>query len=176
MTATLKPFTTLTDYVTGRTVPNIGAEENRQAVERVLVESKGFAKTDIEAGVPIALPIRGAVYRSRLDLVVRVDGEPVMVVSCVAGAIGSWERQTLAAARLIEPLPAPCAVVSDGRTASVLDASSGRRLGDSLEAIPSKSDARRMLESGGRQPFPAERRERESLIFRTYDLERVNRV
>ena len=154
MTATLKPFTTLTDYVTGRTVPNIGAEENRQAVERVLVESKGFAKTDIEVGVPIALPIQGAVYRSRLDLVVRVDGEPAMVVTCAAGAIGSWERQTLAAARLIEPLPAPCAVVSDGRTASVLDASSGRRLGDSLEAIPSKSDARRILESAGRDPFP----------------------
>jgi hypothetical protein len=176
MTATLKPFTTLTDYVTGRMVPNIGAEENRQAVERVLVESKGFAKTDIEVGVPIALPIQGAVYRSRLDLVVRVGGEPVMVVTCAAGAIGSWERQTLAAARLIEPLSAPCAVVSDGRTASVLDASSGRRLGDSLETIPSKSDARRILESAGRQPFPAERRERESLIFRTYDLERVNRV
>ena len=28
----------------------------------------------------------------------------------------------------------------------------------------------------GRNPFPPERRERESLIFRTYDLERVNRV
>jgi hypothetical protein len=175
MTATLKPFTTLTDYVTGRPVPNIGAEENRQAVERVLVEGKGFAKEDIEVGTQISLPIQGATYRSRLDLVVRVNGVPVMVVTCAAGALGSWERQTLAAARLLEPLPAAYAVVSDGRTASVMDAASGQRLGDSLDAIPSKSDARRILESDGRHPFPAERREREILIFRTYDMERVNR-
>ncbi|HSV92415.1 MAG TPA: type I restriction enzyme HsdR N-terminal domain-containing protein [Desulfobacterales bacterium] len=176
MTGTLKPFTTLTDYATGRTVPNIGAEENRQAVERVLVDAKGFAKTDIEVGAVIVLPIQGESYRSRLDLVVRVDGSAVMVVTCAAGALGSWERQTLAAARLIEPLPAAVAVVSDGREASVLEALSGKRLGDSLDAIPSKSDARRILRSAGREPFPPERRERESLIFRTYDLERVNRV
>lgn len=176
MDATLKPFTTLTDYATGRAVPNIGAEENRQAVERFLVDAKGFAKEEIEVGPEIVLPIRGATYRSRLDLVVRIDGAPVMVVTCAAGALGSWERQTLAAARLIAPLPAALAVVSDGRTAFVLEALSGKRLGDSLDAIPSKSDARRILGSAGREPFPPERRERESLIFRTYDLERVNRV
>jgi len=176
MAGTLKPFTTLTDYATGRTVPNIGAEENRQAVERFLVEAKGFAKADIEVGVEIVLPVQGECYRSRLDLVVRVDGAAAMVVTCAAGALGSWERQTLAAARLIEPLPAALAVVSDGRTAFVLEALSGKRLGDSLDAIPSKDDARRILGSAGRETFPLERRERESLIFRTYDLERVNRV
>jgi hypothetical protein len=176
VTGTLKPFTTLTDYATGRTVPNIGAEENRQAVERVLVDAKGFAKTDIEVGAVIVLPIQGESYHSRLDLVVRVDGSAVMVVTCAAGALGSWERQTLAAARLIEPLPAALAVVSDGRTAFVLEALSGKRLGDSLDAVPSKDDARRILGSAGREPFPLERRERESLIFRTYDLARVNRV
>jgi hypothetical protein len=176
MPGPIKPFTTLTDYATGRTVPNMGAEENRQAVERFLVESKGYEKGDVEVGAEIELPIGDEVYRSRVDLVVRVDGEAVMVITCAAGALGSWERQTLAAARLLEPMPAACAVVSDGRTASVLDTMSGRRLGESLDAVPSKHDARQIMESAGRQTFPAERRERESLIFRTYDVERVNRV
>jgi hypothetical protein len=175
MTESLKPVTTLTDYVTGRTVPNMGAEENRQAVERFLVERKGFAKEDIEVGPQIELVLPDGTYRSRLDLVVRVDGAAVMVITCAAGALGSWERQTLAAARLMGEMQVPCAVVSDGRTASVLDTLGGGRLGDALDSIPSKHDARQILKSAGRRPFPAERRERESLIFRTYDRDRVNR-
>ena len=39
---------TLIDFISGRTVPNTGAEEHRQAVERFLVEQKGFARGDIE--------------------------------------------------------------------------------------------------------------------------------
>ena len=38
----LKPYTTLIDFITGRETPNIGAEENRQVVERFLVEQKGY--------------------------------------------------------------------------------------------------------------------------------------
>jgi hypothetical protein len=171
-----KPVAALIDYVTGRTVPNVGPEENRQAVERFLVEVKGYAREDIEVGPEIVLRLPDGVYRSRLDLVVRVDGEAALAITCAAGALGSWERQTLAAARLFEPLQIPYAVVSDGRGAAVLDTAAGRRVGDSLAAVPSKHDARRMLQSAGRKPFPDERRERESLIFRTYDMARVNRV
>ena len=51
MPDTIKPYTLLTDYVTGKEVPNIGAEENRQTVERYLVEKKGFSKQDIGVDV-----------------------------------------------------------------------------------------------------------------------------
>jgi len=171
-----EPVALLVDFATGRTVPNVGAEENRQAIERFLVEQKGFAREELEVGPEIALELPGGEYRSRLDLVVRVDGAAVMVITCAAGALGSWERQTLAAARLCERVQIPIAVVSDGRTATVLDTLSGARLGDTLAAVPSKADARRILQSAGRHPFPAERREREGLIFRTYDSARINRV
>ena len=33
---------TLVDYITGKTVANVGAEANRQAVERFLVQKKGY--------------------------------------------------------------------------------------------------------------------------------------
>jgi len=59
MSNTLKPFTTLTDFVTGRLVPNIGAEENRQLLERYLVERKGYAREGIEVDVPIEMVIAG---------------------------------------------------------------------------------------------------------------------
>ena len=52
MSDTIKPYTLTTDYVTGKEIPNIGAEQNRQAVERFLVEKKGFSKQDI---IPMSL-------------------------------------------------------------------------------------------------------------------------
>jgi hypothetical protein len=174
MSSTLKPYTTLIDFATGREMPNVGAEENRQAVERHLVEQKGYRKEDIAVDAEIALPIRGDIYRSQVDLVISVDQVPLMVIKCAAGALGSWERQTLAAARLLFDHQVPYAVVSDGKTALLTDSATGKKIGEGLEAIPSKIQARELLASIRLEAFPEERRERESLIFRTYDRESVN--
>jgi hypothetical protein len=174
MTAPLKPFTTLVDFVTGRPVPNIGAEENRQAVERLLVEQKGYEREEIEVEVPIEMEIAGEIYRSAVDLVVSASGRRVMAFRCVAGSPVSSEREILAAARLLDRFQIPLAVVSDGSTAMVLDTVSGRKLGEGLEAIPAKADLLGRFEQGPFSCLPAERRAREALIFRTYDRERVN--
>ena len=53
MSDTLKPYSLITDFVTGKEIPNVGAEENRQMVERFLVAEKGFSKADIEVDVDI---------------------------------------------------------------------------------------------------------------------------
>ena len=174
MASNLKPYTMLRDYVTGRDVPNIGAEENRQAVERHLVEHKGYHREDIRVDAPIELIIRGEAYRSQLDLVVTVDATAVMVIKCPAGSLGSWERQTVAAARIFGAHPIPYAVVSDGQTALVTNTLTGGKIGEGIDAIPSKTEARQSIAAAGRQPLPEERHERESLIFRTYDRESVN--
>jgi hypothetical protein len=97
-----------------------------------------------------------------------------MVITCAAGSLGSWERQTVAAARLLGNTQAPLAVVSDGQTATVIDAVTGKTIGAGMEAIPSKADVLRGLSSARFEPLSEERREREALIFRTYDRETVN--
>ncbi len=73
MPETLKPYTTLVDFITGKVIPDIGAEAYRQAVERYLVNAKGFAKEDIAVDADISLEIAGELYHSRLDLVVSPD-------------------------------------------------------------------------------------------------------
>lgn len=165
---------TLEDFVTGRTVGDIGAERNRQAVERFLVNAKGFAKRDIAVDCPIQLTVQGETYRSRIDLVVSVDGVGFMAIKCPAGSLGSWEREITAAARLIGRRQMPLAVVCDGAQAVVIDTVSGRRIGQTMAAIPSKTAAREYLQATPLQPLAAERREREALIFRSYDMLRVN--
>jgi len=170
----IKQFRTLIDFVTGREVPDIGAEANRQAVEQILVNEKGFAKSDIEVDADLELIIGEKSYRSQIDLVVSVDETRYMVIKCAAGSLASREREILAAARLLARYQIPVAAVSDGKTAIVLDTLSGRKTGEGLQCIPSREDARSQLKKITLQPLPAKRLEGEKLIFRTYDMMNVN--
>jgi hypothetical protein len=176
MVDTLKPYSMITDFVTGKEIPDVGAEENRQMVERFLVNEKGYSKADIAVDVDIEITVGEEAYRSQIDLVVSVDGgsTPLMAIKCAAASLGSREREILAAARLLAEYQLPFAAVSDGRTAIVLDTVSGRKLGVGLNAILSKQAALSKLGTLKRLPFPPEKREREKLIFRSYDSMNVN--
>jgi hypothetical protein len=176
VTMALKSYTLITDYVTGKAMPNIGAEENRQALERFLVAEKGYLKEDIAVDVDIEMSIAGEPYRSQVDLVVSV-GRPktsIMAIKCAAGSLGSREREILAAARLLDEYQIPLAVVSDGKTAVLLDSLTGKKVGEGLERIPTKEEALARLQTAGRVPLAKDRREREKLIFRTFDSANVN--
>ena len=176
MADTLKPYSMIIDFVTGKEIPNVGAEENRQLVEKFLVNEKGYARKDIEVDVAIEIQVAGQPYNSQIDLVVSVDGGNIrfMAFKCAAASLGSREREILAAARLLEKDQIPLSVVSDGQTAIVLDTITGCKQGEGLDAIPSKKQAMGVLKDQGKQPFPEEKREREGLIFRTYDGMNVN--
>ena len=173
---TLKPYDMLVDFVTGKEVPNIGAEENRQAVERFLIEHRGYLKADIEVDVDIEISVGNEIYRSLVDLVVSADGGETrfMVFKCVAGSLGSREREIVAAARLLDEYQIPISVVSDGKTAIVLDTVTGKKVDEGLDGIISKNEALEKLQSYELRPFPKDRLKRESLIFRSYDSENVN--
>jgi hypothetical protein len=174
MTDIQKPFTTVMDYVTGREVPDVGAEANRQTIEKLLVQEKGYLKTDIEVDADMTFTVAGEVYRSQIDLVVAVNGHRVMAVKCAAGSLGSREREILAAARLLDSYQIPLSVVSDGSHAIVLDTVTGKKIGEGVDAIPSKEKAHALLTTAPPPAFPEKKREREQLVFRTYDLENVN--
>jgi hypothetical protein len=167
---------TIVDFITGRELPNIGAEANRQQVERLLVEAKGYAKHDIEVDAPIALVMAGQTYRSCLDLVVRVNGWRYMVVKCAPGSLASREREVIAAARLLDDYQIPLAVASDGQTAIVWDTISGKKTGQGLDAIPSRQQARQAFDPYRLLPLAESRRERQQLIFRSYDSMNVNKA
>ncbi|MEJ2102884.1 MAG: type I restriction enzyme HsdR N-terminal domain-containing protein [Desulfobacterales bacterium] len=176
MSNTLKPYSMITDFVTGKKIPNIGAEENRQMVEKFLVNKKGYSKADIAIDVDIEITVAGETYRSQIDLVVGIEGASpwFMAIKCAAASLGSREREILAASRLLCENQLPYSVVTDGKTAIVLDTISGRKLGEGLSAIPSKEEAREKLKTMTWVPFPREKLEREKLIFRSYDSMNVN--
>lgn len=169
-----KPYDMLTDFVTGKEVPNIGAEENRQAVEHFLVETKGYGKDDIEVDADLIFTIGDEEIRSNVDLVVRVHGKRFMVLRCVPGSLGSRQREALAAARLLDAYQIPLSVVSDGKDAELLDTVTGELLDQGMDAIPSKEEAIELMKGLQVQPFPEVKVERERIIFRSYDEMNIN--
>ncbi len=164
----------ITDYITGRPVRNVGPEAVRQEVERWLVQEKGFEKTDILVDHPLTVQFKGEDYESSIDLIVQCDGTAVMAVTCVAGSIGSYEREILAGARLVLDYQIPLAVSTDARDAMVLDTLTGRYAGKGLQAVPDRNQARDLLRNFEPRPLDPDRKEREMIIYRSFNLEKIN--
>ena len=169
-----KQASTLTDYLTGQEIADIGAEANRQALLRFLVEEKGYAKEDVETDVPIVFEVKGEPCRSRADVVVSAGGRRLMAIKCAAGSLGSREREAISAARLVDACRLPLAAVSDGQTAVVLDTKTGKTLSKGLDSIPSQAELASRFADVTLEPLPENKLERERLVFRTYDSMNVN--
>ena len=164
----------ITDYITGKKMADTGAEMHRQALERYLVENRGYAHGDVGVDVPFSFPVEDEVYHATVDLLISVEGRPLMAVKCAAGSLGSREREILAAARLALDTQIPYACASDGKTAIVMDTLSGKKIGEGLDRIPSRKEALALLSQGAPQPLTENRRRKERLIFRSYDSMNVN--
>ncbi len=166
----------ITDFITGRRIPDEGAEANRQAFEKFLITGRAFTRKDIDVNVPITVIVDGTCYRSRVDLTINIQGRIVMAVKCAAGSLGSRQREILAAARLLTDYPVPVCIVTDGQTALVFDTFTGREMASGLDAVPDRTQAEKIAADMDLAPWPATRRAREAIIFKSYDAMNINRT
>jgi len=174
MTATKNTDDTLIDFITGKTVPNIGVEEIRQEVERFLVEEKGYKKEDIGVDVDIGIEVNGEQYQSKLDLVISISGKMFMIVKCAAGSLESREREVVSAARIFGPFQIPYAVSSNGNNAVIYNTITGKKEAEGLQRILSRQKALLFLENQKPKKISEKRLEKEKIIFRSYDTMNVN--
>jgi len=165
---------TITDYITGQSVKNIGPEASRQIFEKFLVQDKGWAKEDIKVNEKIIVQFKGKDYISKIDLIVFCNDKAFMAVTCVAGSIGSYEREILSGARLIFDYQIPFAVSTDARDAIIMNTLSGKKFGQGLNAIPSREKAFEMIKSLEYQPYDENKKEREMIIYRSFNMEKIN--
>ncbi len=162
----------LKDFVTGETLVDTDDERYRQKIARFLVEEKGWDKSDILPRLKIETLFSGNFVVSKVDYLVRYKGTPFMIIRYGPGSIVTRERPAIAAARvLLDNLRIPIVVVTNGRDAVVMESSKGKRIGEGLDAIPSKEDAPKLLESYPPEPFDPGKRERELRILNAYDVE-----
>ena len=167
---------TLKDYLTGTTIPDVGAESHRQRLLRFLVEEKGYDRAALWVDAPLRIRIGDSPYTGKIDLIVKAGAplRPIMAFKCCAGSLGSREREMLAAARIFGATPIPLAVVTDGHEAVILNTATGKPCAEGLAALPSPQEADRLLAEQSDSPYPKAHLEREKLIFRTYDQDNVN--
>ncbi len=176
----------LTDYLTGQAIDETTYEEFRQALARMLVEGKGFPKESLKAKVPLIFQIDGADTGRHIDLVAYdtvgetgETGRPLMLVIFCAGDVGSFERETVSAARLFPGGPVPVAIATDSIGASVLDTATGDPLSHTLggatgvRAIPTWDELRALVRASEavspRLPLTEERRRKEERILHAYN-------
>jgi hypothetical protein len=166
-------YGTLTDFVTGESLVDTDDERYRQKLARLLVEEKGFDKSELEPRRTIETLFAGQFVVSKIELVVRLAKRPLMLLRYGPGSLVTRERPTLAAARVLEEdTVIPVAVISNGEDAEVLDVASGKVTGIGLDAIPTREQLVGLVAS--QPPLPAcspERREKERRILNAFDLE-----
>jgi hypothetical protein len=168
-------FEPIKDFITGQEIDNVGSEASRQIFEKFLVETKGFSKQEIRVNEALVVQFKGQDYVSAIDLIVCCKTRPFMAITCVAGSIGSYEREILSGARLVYEFQVPFAVSTDGRNAVIMDTVSGKTIGKGLDAIPYREAAEKRLASIQDTIYAPEKRKLEMIIYRSFNMEKINR-
>lgn len=162
----------LVDFVTGEPLVDTDDERYRQKLARLLVEERGFAKGELEMRRRIETLFAKQFVVSKIDIVVSIAGQRVMVVRYGPGSLVTRERSAIAAARVLEKNQLlPLAVVTNGEDAELLDARTGKVLTTGLDAIPTRKGLVAMLSSFDFTPVAENRREPELRILNAFDVE-----
>jgi len=145
------------------------AADVRVMAEQVLINEKGYLPEDIEKEVAFDVVLGQETVKSHVDIVVSIDGRKAMVVKCAPGSLVSRERQVVAAARLLGDFQIPVAVAMDPVSAIVLDAVTGKMIGEGDGAVPTKEQLRGLLSGMKPAQVSPERVEREKRVLLAFD-------
>ena len=162
----------LVDYVTGEPLVDTDDERYRQKLARLLIEERGFAKNELEMRRRIETLFNHQFVASKIDIVVSLGEQRVMVVRYGPGSLVTRERAAIAAARVLEEdHMIPLAVVTNGEDGELLNARTGKVLATGLEAIPTREAVLKMMPDLDFTPVVPQRREPELRILNAFDVE-----
>ncbi len=166
-------YGTCKDFVTGETLTDTDDERIRQKIARFLVEEKGFAREDLLMRETIDTLFARQFVTSMIDITLQVGGRRFLVLRYGPGSLVTRERAAIAAARVLyDDYRVPLAIVTNGEDAELLDTETGEVLETGMGAIPTKSEAEKMLPSLHFSVFADEKkRERELRILNAFDIE-----
>lgn len=160
---------TLRDYLTGDEIDETTFEEFRQLLAKLLVEELGYPKERIRAKVPLKYCVDGEDFERPIDYVIHDEaGKPIFIIIFCAGDVGSFERETVCAGRLIEGGPVAYALVTDTMEASLLDVRTGDVVAHGMNAVPHWDRLNAMVAEAEIIPLTDEQREKQTRVFHTY--------
>jgi hypothetical protein len=167
-------YGTLKDFLTGEELTDTDDERIRQELARMMVEEKGFSRSQIESRLKIETLFTKSFVTSSIELTINIKGRQVLILRYGPGSLVSRERAAVAAARVLNPdYRIPLAIVTNGRNAELLDTRTGKILGYGLGSIPDSSSIENLLHQiDFLPPLGGLQRERELRILNAFDIER----
>ena len=161
----------LADFITGEILKDTHDERYRQKVARLLVNQKGYLKTDIEPRKELLVKADAKKAILKIDFVVMLAGSASMVVKYGPGSLVTRRRAALAASRLITPRQVPVAVITNGKDAEIMKGATGEIIGQGLDSVPAKTDLKKMAASEAFMTISDDRAEMESRILYCYEVD-----
>ncbi|KPJ77007.1 MAG: hypothetical protein AMJ54_09575 [Deltaproteobacteria bacterium SG8_13] len=161
----------LIDIITGETIADTHDERYRQKLGRLLVEQKGYDRSQIRARFP--LMCRAGENRAivPIDFVLSSAQAVGMIVKYGPGSLTTRHRSALAASRLVSGHQVPIVVVTNGEDAEILDGASGEIIGSGLEAIPTGVELAEIISGLRFEEISSLRVEMESRILYCYEVD-----
>jgi hypothetical protein len=161
----------LTDFISGRILDDTLDERHRQQIGRHLVQTKGYAKSDITSRHELTFEVDGRRARLLITCTVTLDRRIGMIVQYGPGSIVTRHRPALAMSRLVSRYQVPLVVVTNGRQADILEGDSGRLAGTGLEALPRRDQLQEICSRRVWTPISETRAEKEARILMAFEVD-----
>jgi hypothetical protein len=161
----------LIDYLTGQTLSDTHDERYRQKIARLLVEAKGYLKSDLTPGRPLEIKADRKCARVPVTLIVALEGRICMIVQYGPGSLVTRHRPALAMGRLVAPYQVPVVVVTNGEQADILDGPTGRVIDTGLAGIPHRLHLLEMMQDHSWTPISQSRTDMEARIVMAFEVD-----
>ena len=161
----------LTDTITGEILVDTHDERYRQKLARLLVEKKGYRRSDIHSRQSLIARAGSQQALVNIDFVVTLQDRLSMIVKYGPGSIVTRHRSALAASRLLASYQIPVVVATNGEDADILDGSTGRVIDRGLEALPDRERLLAIIEAAAFEPISPHRAQMESRLFYAYEVD-----
>ena len=159
------------DFITGRTICDTHDERYRQLLARLLVEQKGYLKSDIEACRELFFKAADKTAMIKVDYAVSLSDRICMILKYGPGSLITRHRPALAASRLLARYPVPIVVVTNGKEADIIEGATGSIIGRGLESIPAKSDLIQIAEKSRFDRLSDKQIEMEARILYAFEID-----
>ena len=161
----------LEDCITGESLKDTHDERYRQQLARLLVNRKGYLKSEIQPRKRLIVEAGNRRARIKVDFLVYLDGRAGMVIKYGPGSIVTRRRPLVAISRVLETYQIPIAVVTNGVDAEIVEATSGNVISQGLDTIPSRARLAEIVSGNDFTPISAERAAMESRIAYCFEVD-----
>ena len=161
----------LNDLITGEIIKDTHDERYRQKIARLLVDRKGYLKSDIEPRKSLLVQAGDKRAIIKIDFLINLSDRLCMIIKYGPGSLVTRRRPVLAASRVVAPYQIPVAVVTNGEDAEILAGSSAKVLSRGLDTSPSRTELNKFAAEVNFSKIPPERAAMESRILYCYEVD-----